>query len=432
MTPLPDHPSSTSRWLAPLLGVITLGGAIGAAWWALSPSPPTPVERARAFYASLPEFQRPMPYTPVPEGLTDLRASTCGTCHKAIYEEWRVSTHARAWLGDAQFQEELAKSERSGVAWMCVNCHTPLENQLERLVIGLEDGRVEAPITIANPNFDPELQLDAITCATCHVRDGVILGPYGDTDAPHPVRHDPTLRQVETCTPCHQALARFDRIALACFFDTGQEWADSPYAEEGVTCQRCHMPEVTRPLTVLNTPPRSTRRHWFGGSLIPKHPDFAAELKPLQEVYPDGVEVSWAEPPTSLAPGAEVTLTAVATNANAGHKMPSGDPERFLIIEARVLDASGAVLAERKERIGSVFEWYPEVKKLSDNRLLPRESRRFPLRFTAPERGEVRLELKASKWRLSEENMRYHDLEGRAVPGRVYHDTAQTVPVEAR
>lgn len=386
------------------------------------------VADARAFYASKPEFLRPMPYTPVPAGMPDIRAATCGACHEAIYNEWRISTHARAWLDDAQFQEELAKSTREGfdVGWTCVNCHTPMENQLPRLVAGLKEGRLEAPIYVDNPAFDAELQRDAITCATCHVRDGVILGPYGDTKAPHPVRKDPKLKSVEVCTQCHQAMEHFERIDLACFFNTGQEWAESPYAAQGQTCQHCHMPEVTRPITKLGTPPRVTRRHWFGGSLIPKKPEFAEELKALEEVYPDGLDVAWRGLPESRPQAGEVVLEVSATNAHAGHMMPSGDPERFVLIEAQVLSAEGRVLAQLKERLGKVMQWYPRVEVLSDNRLKPGQRRVWPLRFKS-DGGPLTLKLKASKWRLSEENLAYHELEGRTVAGMVFFESSQAL-----
>jgi hypothetical protein len=237
-----------------------------------APAGPTLAD-ARAFYAAQETYLRPIPHSELPEGLPDLRAETCGGCHQAIYEEWQVSTHARAWLDDAQFQEELAKATKTpgqDYSWTCVNCHTPLEDQLPRLVAELEGGQIDRPRYVENPHFDPELQLEAITCATCHVRDGVVLGPYGDTPAPHPVRKAPDLLASQVCTQCHQAQAHFPELSLACVFDTGQELARGPYAAEGATCQTCHMPEVHRPLTP-GGPERATRRHWFGGSLIPKH-----------------------------------------------------------------------------------------------------------------------------------------------------------------
>ncbi len=62
---------------------------------------PTVVERAMAFYETRAYYEQPVVATDVPKGLKDLRAETCGLCHKAIYEEWSISTHRRAWLDDA-------------------------------------------------------------------------------------------------------------------------------------------------------------------------------------------------------------------------------------------------------------------------------------------------------------------------------------------
>src|SRR5690554_13329 len=109
------------------------------------------VQRAWAFYESRPYFQRPRPPSDVPAGLPDTKASTCGGCHTEIYEEWKLSTHRRAWLDDAQFMAELEKSRggddhQNDVGWMCVNCHTPSIEQLPELVVDLKDGQINQPI----------------------------------------------------------------------------------------------------------------------------------------------------------------------------------------------------------------------------------------------------------------------------------------------
>ncbi len=390
----------------------------------------TPLQEARAFYAAQPEMLRPMPHSPTPPGLPDLSAASCGICHQEIYAEWKVSTHARAWLDDAQFQEELKKSRKQGVDWMCVNCHTPMESQLERLVRGLREGKVEQPIYTPNPNYDPKLQLEAITCATCHVREGTILGPYGDTSAPHPVKKAPELLSVQVCTQCHQAVAHFRRISLACTFDTGNELASGPYAGKKI-CQDCHMPVVERPL-MAGFPKRKTRRHWFGGSLIPKKPEYEAEIAPLRAVFPEGLAARWVDPPKQVKAGAGRALVFEAHNAQAGHLLPTGDPERFILLEGSVLDAEGKVLARHEARFGTRYQWSPQVKKLEDTRLKPQERRRFTLKFTAPAKGPLRLRLKASKWRIGKEAFDYHHLEGRYVPGRSIFERVVELPVGPR
>ncbi|MCB9654255.1 MAG: hypothetical protein H6729_09030 [Deltaproteobacteria bacterium] len=387
---------------------------------------------ARRFYQSQPVYLRPFDYSPTPAGLVDIRAESCGVCHVEIYEEWKISTHARAWLDDAQFQEELKKSRAPGrdVAWMCVNCHTPLENQLPHLVAGLHAGSLGRPVYVANPNFDPRLQEDAITCGTCHVRDGVIVGPWGDKKAPHPVRRDEALLSTDVCTRCHDAQAEFPELTLACVFDTGREFAASPYAEEGYTCQSCHMPEIVRP-AALGAAPRKTRRHWFGGSLIPKKPEFAGEMKVMQPHFKDGLSVRWTNLPGAVAPGKRATLQYILENENAGHLLPTGDPERFIDVVASVRATNGSTLAVEKTRIGAEYIWYPKIQKRSDNRLKPKERRTLSIAFSAPPRdAHVTLHLRASKWRISEENFRYHALEGRYVAMRVFVNEATRLPIQ--
>jgi hypothetical protein len=395
-------------------------------------SAPT-VEDARAFFAAQPRFLRPLPHSEVPEGLVDLRAESCGVCHVEIYKEWKASTHARAWLDDAQFLEEMAKTKaepRRDASWICMNCHTPNEAQLPKLVAALTDGDRGRPVLVDNPNFDPVLQLEAVTCATCHVRDGVILGPYGAKGAPHAVRKAPELLGVELCNQCHQVEASLADVELVCVFDTGVSHAVSPWAAEGKTCQSCHMPEIERPLTNLKGfPTRRTRRHWFGGSLIPKKPEFEAEMAPMREVYPDGAQIEWINLPASIAAGKRAELEFSVTNANAGHTLPTSDVERFIIVAAQALDSKGRVLAERSERFGTRYEWDPKPKRLDDTRLAPRETRKFKLEFDAPANGVVKLRLEGTNHRISRENLEYHKLEGKTVPSRVFFEETLSRPI---
>ncbi len=389
------------------------------------------LQRAIDFSATQARYLRPVDAGAVPAGLPDLRAATCGTCHTEIYEEWRVSTHARAWKDDTQFQAELHKprSNNSDVSWMCRNCHTPLRSQQPQLVTGLVDDALDRPIYEANPYFQPQLEDDAITCASCHVRDGVVLGPFGDSVAPHPVKKSEHLLSNKVCTDCHQAKAWFEEISLACVFDTGSEFDSGPYAKEGFTCQRCHMPEIQRPL-VVGGRSRATRRHWFGGSMIPKQERFEAEIAAIRQHYPDGLNVDWVGLPNKLLASAAITLQFNVYNERAGHLLPTGDPERFLLVTARVKDPQGSTIAERSERIGAVWEWSPQPRKISDNRLKPRERRTYELHVPAQSSGPLTLELEASKWRISEENLDHHELRGKMVPGRVFYSSTATIKVQ--
>ncbi len=309
-----------------------------------TPTPKTLTwEDAQAHAKTRPRYLRPVPYTPVPTDLPDLTAATCGKCHVEIYEEWKVSTHARAWKDDLQFLAELEKSEKQGVGWLCMNCHTPLENQLPRLVAELPGDRWDRPTFVPNPNFDPVLQEEAITCATCHVEDGVILGPYGNTVAPHAVKKSEKLLGPEVCTQCHQAQAQRLELSLICVFNTGAEWEASPQKKQGKICQSCHMPEVTRGL-VGGGPARKTRRHWFGGSLIPKQPAFAPGLAPLSAHYPPGLSVRPNKAPKRLKPGQTAEwVVEIVGRVVAREQSAQGGLAVRLIID----DHSGHLFAHR-------------------------------------------------------------------------------------
>lgn len=435
------------------------------------------VERAWAFYESRPEFQRPRPPSDVPAGLPDTRAATCGSCHVEIYEEWQLSTHRRAWLDDAQFMAELEKSrgeaqandtlpddeahQQDDVGWMCVNCHTPSIEQLPELVVGLKDGELNRPIYAKNPTFDAEFQEEAISCATCHVRDGVVYGPFGDTDAPHATAKDPKLLTPESCTDCHNAQAVFPAQNLGCFFTTGDEWATSEYPETEQSCQSCHMPHVERKLAAgFDRPPRMTRRHWFGGSLIPKKAEYADALAPLQEIYGSAVNIELrvalkgasdedAKPAGEPDPEFSADSTRCApeqpclrllvrlSNQNAGHKFPTGDPERHADFHVTATNAQGDVLARASERIASRYQWWPTIEKLTDNRILPGANHdiRLEIPLDADSEGEasgpITVEVNAHKYRMYKEAFEHHDLEDEYVRGRKFHTSKWSVTPNA-
>ncbi|MBM6705403.1 hypothetical protein H6A60_13110, partial [Sutterella massiliensis] len=87
-----------------------------------------------------------------------------------------TSIHAHAYV-DPFFQAYWTKDEH---IWVCLNCHAPMENQQPLLIKGLVKENPERPVTEPNPRYDADYQREGITCAACHVRDGVVLGPFDD------------------------------------------------------------------------------------------------------------------------------------------------------------------------------------------------------------------------------------------------------------
>jgi hypothetical protein len=357
----------------------------------------------RDFYAERPALERPIPLQRTPRGLQTLSAAECGTCHTEIYREWRQSVHAQAWT-DPQFQAELRKDP--AVSWLCVNCHTPLMNQLDSLVVTLEANDVSRPRRRPNPGFEPALREEGINCASCHVRDGAVEGPFGNTAAPHAVRKNPDLRTSRVCESCHQAEMVYPGKTFVCVFQTGDEWRAGPQGKAGRICQDCHMPAVERPL-VAGGPMRTTRRHAWSGSRLPKggEPD-PAFRDSLASLLAPGIALRAGPAP---APGPNARWRVAAVNANAGHMLPTGDPERAVIVTLAAIGARGDTLGVTTERFGQRWEWFPVVRKLADRRIAPGDSAVVTLRFRAP-RGRYRLVATAVNERISDANAGYHAL----------------------
>ena len=375
-------------FLLPTLTLVLLEGVVSP------PSPPDNLEQARRFYATRPRVERPQAgWQEIPEDVADLRASSCRDCHPDIYEEWRVSAHGQAWT-DRQFQSELTKSDNR---WLCNNCHTPLMNQMEAWPVEVIDGDVERPRYVDNPAFDAELREEGITCAACHVRDGVIEGPIELETPIHPVRKADRFTTAAICLPCHQAVRSYPGKDFICVFETGQEWRAGPYGQAGQACQSCHMQPVTRSHTI-GSEARSGRRHFWPGAGIFKVEGYGPPVDQL----PAGLEIQ------ARASAEELVLTL--TNGTAGHLLPTGDPERFIMVEVEFSDRDGRQVGSiQSERIGQRWKWWPTPEKLGDNRLAPLEAREHRIR--RPPEAQL-WSVVASSHRIGAEAITFHNLEG--------------------
>jgi hypothetical protein len=314
------------------------------------------------------DYAHAIPFQKVPEGLTSLKAESCGRCHREIYEEWKTSIHSQAYQ-DPFFQAYWTKDKH---IWVCLNCHTPLENQQPTLIRDIPRGRVEKAHQEPNPDFDPEYQKEGVTCAACHVRDGMILGPYDDSAAPHPTQFDPSFRTTQICYRCHNVVS-----GPAQFYNVGPCGTYAEYEggffmkERGFICQSCHMPEIDRPVA-KGSPIRRGRRHlWRGGH----DPDMVKRA----------VAIQVAAAPSSPKPGEDLNVTLTLVNAGAGHKIPTGDPDRHFTVEFALKDRNGNPIAQQTDTMGRWIMWQPAIIELYDNRLLPLASRDYVFTTRLPE-----------------------------------------------
>lgn len=314
-------------------------------------------------------FERPVSTVGATASLSTLSAKGCAKCHQEFYEEWSTSIHSQAWT-DPYFQKDWAFD---GKQQICKNCHIPLDRQQEHKVLGFEDEEKWRPILESNPGFDAQLQHEGVTCAACHFRNGRILGPYGDVNAPHPV--EKLANPNEVCFKCHvvggnrwDTFFRFPPCGtVAEIRSTSGATRDAPVAAETghsgqetvapgdttLDCVKCHMPLAERPL-VAGGKLRIVRRHLWRGGHDP-------------EMVKRGLKAVFREAPGSVPDKRSFTLTL--TNTGAAHYLPTGTPDRHLTVSIRLLDRNGAVLRQDDHILKRSFLWRPFIVELWDTRL---------------------------------------------------------------
>ncbi|MEZ4236219.1 MAG: multiheme c-type cytochrome [Myxococcota bacterium] len=363
-----------------------------------APSPPAPTVAERFGDAPFLEpIDAPLTVALTSGGSFPSTAATCGGCHPDHHAEWSNSTHAHA-IRDLQFVAELAKPGQP--RWLCLNCHAPTRPQRRERVEAqtrlAAPGRIDALAATPEPDFDPARVEEGVTCAACHVRrdsdgEGLVVGPRGSGRAPHRVRAD---RQAlhDICVRCHSPVSPPISPTLVCWFETAQEVRAGPTPD--ADCPSCHMPEAERPPAV-GAEPLAVRRHlWLGGG-VPK--TFAGYAWHAEQGWTPGLDVDVATDPVV------VTLT----DARAAHDLPTGDPERHLVVEARFEAADGAVLARDTLRIGQRWDWGDAetgrvAHRIEDTRLRPGEARRWTPVLAAD--GATRLVVEVTHVRVTEEN----------------------------
>ncbi|MCQ1535203.1 cytochrome c family protein [Methanosarcina sp. KYL-1] len=347
------------------------------------------------------------------------RSGLCSNCHGNSFGEWDGSMHSNAdrdFFYQAMLQEYSIDAEAGGLPeGFCSRCHTP---------IGLVSGEIP-PLDSSGLS---DVAKEGVQCDFCHSvaeSEGIGNAPYvlepgdvkwgqrTDSESPsHGTEAHEFYNNSEYCGMCHNIYHPANNLTLAA---TYTEWKESPYAEEGTTCQACHMTpgivgfEENPGKAASNGPDREhVYTHYFvGGNAFVtdvlgegRHEKRAIEY--LQHAASLQVKA-----PESAEPGEAVEMEVEITNSGAGHKIPSGvTEEREIWLELIATDAGGKELyhsgaLDEKGKIDSgatvyhtVFadaEGNPTVRVweaesiLSDNRIGPQASAVEKHSFVMPE-----------------------------------------------
>jgi nitrate/TMAO reductase-like tetraheme cytochrome c subunit len=269
----------------------------------------------------------------------DLSARACALCHPRQYEEWRGSLHAQAVSPGLLGQlGALSLREQRG----CLACHVPAAEQ---------------QATWEARALEASAELHGVDCASCHVRGQQRFGPRARPATPHgPVAAQEFFRSSAFCAPCHQFGADGVAVNGKPLENTYAEWRGSRQAQEGKTCQTCHMPGGS---------------HRFAGIHDPAMT--AGGLRVTAVRAPDGVEVE-------------------VGNEGAGHALPTYPVPR---IQVRVNAADGAGGTGLEHAIQRRMDWDAERgwRELADTRLMPGQSVTLAHPLPAAAAAEVTVEV---------------------------------------
>ncbi len=285
------------------------------------------------------------------------KSGLCSNCHGNSFGEWDGSMHSNSdedFFYQAMLQEYGNAAEAEGLpAGFCSRCHTPI-------------GIVSEEIPPLDGAGLSEVAKEGVQCDFCHAvteSEGIGNAPYvldpGDvkwgrrTDAEppsHEVEAHEFYTQSEYCGMCHNIYHPANNLTLAA---TYTEWKESPYSEEGVQCQDCHMTpgiveyEANPGKAASNGPEREhVYTHYFvGGNAFVtdalgegRHEKRAIEY--LQHAAALDVKA-----PESAEAGETVDIEVEIKNTGAGHKIPSGVTEdREIWLELTATDADGKEL----------------------------------------------------------------------------------------
>ena len=265
-----------------------------------------------------------------------LSPESCGMCHPQQFADWSQSRHSKAvgpgLLGQYADQPDLDEFKE------CLGCHAPLAEQADS--VGRNLGR-------------PGLLHQGLVCAACHLRQWHVKGPLPQAgkQRQQPPAHGGFEAREEFenplfCAACHQFPEGGYSLNQKPLENTYAEWKNSSYAKQGITCQKCHMPE---------------RRHLWRGIHDPK-------------MVRQGLLVSWDflqyDPKHLLG---QITLL----NQGAGHALPT--------YVTPLIQVSFVQLGNDKQPLDQTYQEAPIGRMVSldietelfDTRLLPGEKRQI-------------------------------------------------------
>jgi hypothetical protein len=276
----------------------------------------------------------------------------CANCHAEIYRQWSASSHARAAVNrhflnmfygtDWHDQPDIGwnfRQDQPDARAVCSACHLPTvmanspiaEDPALAAGVAREGIHCDFCHKIADSEFTHSLDSlglqhgrDALRIVRPASGPQVFFGPRDDVDRGADA-FSPLYRSSAYCASCHEGTLFGMHV-----YETYSEWLASPYAAQGVECQTCHMKSNGSTKNTapghggLDRDPATLGTHHFPGSTD-------------DELLRSSVALTMR----GSRQGVRVHGIVTVQPKHVGHRLPTGSPERHLILTVRATTNQG-------------------------------------------------------------------------------------------
>ncbi len=276
----------------------------------------------------------------------------CGDCHASIiYKQWSNNGHAKSASNELffsiyngtdlegnKFIQPGYKLDYPYSNGNCSNCHAPTAAVKNFTGVDMNNlkGVEKLGVTCDFCHKVKDIELNENTSAVTGVMHmelmrpskdhQIFFGPY--TDVPDPDVYSSKISKSIFCAPCHQG--GYWGVPI---YESYSEWLASPYSEEGIECQDCHMP------------PDGITTNFASGkggverdpTTIPTHNQFGSRDSSF---LASAVEMRV----NTTIKGNNLNVIVEVENIGAGHHVPTDQPMRNIILIVRAFNSSGAEL----------------------------------------------------------------------------------------
>ena len=312
----------------------------------------------------------------------------CANCHTTHLWEWGTSKMGKTVLNQevAKEYQSFKSARRANQDDSCADCHAPLaavgnpgKTDLNQSIrqLGNRSKGIECDFChkISDVEASNRPGVQSVEFTRRHFGGGMMqrimaFGPYDDVTAmPMAASYHPLYKKSEYCSSCHQDgwetpdgrpwdyLSVYPDAKNRKLYEKGrvipnqwtyQEWSEwqatltDDHQDRGTTCQNCHMNWSKEMMPYYRYIVSGRIKDQFGNERNPDsiapHRFQGATAKMLEGVARIAVEAT--------AENERLTVQVGVTNVNAGHRLPTGESSRNLILLVEAKDGNGRALRQ--------------------------------------------------------------------------------------